>query len=75
MLIKIPILQVLFVDSTPVKAHANRNTELKAQVKRDTKAYEENLYREIKEKREEDGMNPFDDAEPDEEEKRGGAFP
>lgn len=60
---------VLFVDSTPVKAHANRNKKLKVQLKRETKAYEEKLYREMNEKREEDGMDPFDDSDADEEQK------
>ena len=58
--------RVIFVDSTPVKAHANRNKKCKLKVRREVKQFEKNLRREINDRREEDQMKPFDDPDEDE---------
>lgn len=60
---------LIFVDSTPVKASANRNKRRKIRVKREIEAYEKRLQEEINAKRLEDGMKEFDyddkDDDPD----------
>lgn len=56
----------LFIDSTPVKAHANPNRRIKLEIEKETKSYEKKLQEEINAKREEDGKDPFDYDDGDE---------
>lgn len=53
--------EVIFVDSTHIKANANRKKQMKKYVPAAVKTYEEQLHKEINEDREEHGKPPFDD--------------
>ena len=55
--------EVIFVDSTHIKANANRKKQMKKYVPAAVKAYEEQLHKEINEDREEHGKPPFDDED------------
>ena len=59
--------EVIFVDSTHIKANANRKKQMKQHIPAAVKAYEEQLHREINEDREEHGKKPFDDNDDDDE--------
>lgn len=52
---------VIFVDATHTKASANKNKKLKAEVLRESRAYESELREEINADREAHGKKPFDD--------------
>lgn len=53
--------EVIFVDSTHIKANANRKKQMKKYVPAAVKTYEEQLHKEINEDREEHDKPPFDD--------------
>ena len=53
----------LFVDSTHIKASANRNKKIKVEAKKKAQSYARELCEEIDRDREERGKKPFDDGE------------
>lgn len=58
---------VIFVDSTHIKANANRKKQMKVHVPVAVKKYEEQLHKEIDEDREDHGKKPLKDKEDEEE--------
>ena len=58
---------VIFVDSTHIKANANRKKQMKVHVPAAVKKYEEQLHKEIDEDRDDHGKKPLKDKEKEEE--------
>jgi len=56
---------VIFVDATHIKASANKNKKIKAEVLRESRDYERELQEEINRDREAHGKKPFDDDNDD----------
>lgn len=56
--------EVLFVDSTHMKACANKNKKIKKEAERVAKSYHKELLEEINHDRAAHGKNPFDDDDP-----------
>jgi transposase len=56
---------IVFVDATHVKANANRNKKVKAEVLRESREYEKELRDEVNRDRETHGKKPFDDDDDD----------
>jgi len=56
---------VVYVDSTHIKANANRNKKLKVEILRESRSYERDLQDEINRDREAHGKKPFDDDDDD----------
>ena len=57
---------VIFVDSTHIKANANRKKQMKVHVPAAVKKYEEQLHKEIDEDRDDHGKKPLKDKEKEE---------
>ena len=62
--------EVIFVDSTHIKANANRKKQMKVHVPKAVKKYEEQLHKEIDEDRDEHGKKPLKDKEDEETEEK-----
>ncbi len=60
--------EVIFVDSTHIKANANKKKQMKVHVPKAVKTYEEQLHKEINEDREEHDKKPLKEKEETEEE-------
>ncbi len=60
--------EVIFVDSTHIKANANKKKQMKVHVPKAVKTYEEQLHKEINEDREEHDKKPLKEKEEAEEE-------
>lgn len=58
-------INTLFVDSTHVKASANKNKRLRKEVVKQAKSYHKELMNEINRDREEHGKKPFDEGPPE----------
>ena len=59
--------EVIFVDSTHIKANANRKKQMKVHVPAAVKTYEEQLHKEINEDRDDHGKKPLKEKEEKEE--------
>ena len=59
--------EVIFIDSTHIKANANRKKQMKVHVPAAVKTYEEQLHKEINEDRDDHGKKPLKDKEEKEE--------
>lgn len=59
--------EVIFVDSTHIKANANRKKQMKVHVPKAVKKYEEQLHQEINEDRDDHGKKPLKEKEEEEE--------
>lgn len=55
--------EVIFIDSTHIKANANRKKQMKVHVPAAVKTYEEQLHKEINEDRDDHGKKPLKDKE------------
>lgn len=58
--------EVIFVDSTHIKANANRKKQMKVHVPKAVKKYEEQLHQEINEDRDDHGRKPLKEKEEEE---------
>lgn len=63
----------IFVDATHIKAHANRNKNVKKAVEKEVLFYGKQLKKEINEDRESHGKKPFDDDDDDGDDEGGDA--
>lgn len=57
--------KTVFIDSTHIKASANRNKKMKIQVQEEAQRYHKELMEEINKDREAHGKKPFDDVDDD----------
>ena len=58
--------EVIFVDSTHIKANANRKKQMKVHVPKAVRTYEEQLHKEIDEDRDDHGKKPLQEKEDEE---------